>query len=147
MRPRLLDPALVVTGGALYAAAFPPYGHDVTAWIALVPLLAVLARTSARGAFLAGATYGTVFFAALVPWVVKAAGGYFGAGLLTSTAFAAAICALFVAGYVGLFAVAGRHLLRCGPWHAFIGIPALWVTYELARSTLLTGLPWELLGH
>ena len=33
MRPRLLDLALVLTGGALYAAAFPPYGQDVAAWI------------------------------------------------------------------------------------------------------------------
>src|SRR5437763_778969 len=75
MRPRLLDLALVLTGGALYAAAFPPYGQDVAAWIALVPLLALLARASAGGAFLAGATYGAVFFTAIVPWVVEAGGG------------------------------------------------------------------------
>jgi len=147
VRSRLLDAALVVGGAALYAAAFPPYGHDVTAWIALVPLLAVLARSSARAAFLAGAAYGTIFFVALVPWVVKAAAAYFDARWLTSAAFAAAVCVLFVAGYVGLLALAGRRLLRHGPWHAFFGIPALWVAYELARSTLLTGLPWELLGH
>jgi len=147
MRPRLLDLALVLTGGALYAAAFPPYGHDVTAWIALVPLLALLARASAGGAFVAGATYGAVFFAAIVPWVVGAVAGYFNAGVVAAIAFGALICALFVSGWVGLFAVAARRLLRRGRWHAFVGIPALWVGYELARATLFTGLPWELLGH
>jgi apolipoprotein N-acyltransferase len=147
MRPRLLDLALVLTGGALYAAAFPPYGQDASAWIALVPLLAVLSRASAGGAFLAGAAYGAVFFAAVVPWVVGAVAAYFSAGVVAATAFGALICALFVSGWVGLFAVAARTLLRRGRWQAFLGIPALWVAYELARATLLTGLPWELLGH
>ncbi|HEY2389295.1 MAG TPA: apolipoprotein N-acyltransferase [Candidatus Binatia bacterium] len=147
MPARLLDAALVVAGAALYAAAFPPYGCDVTAWVALVPLLAVLDRVGQRGALVAGAAYGSLFFAALVPWVVSAAAAYFGARLLTAVAFAAAICVLFVAGYGGLFALAARRLLRRGPWTAFVGIPALWVAYELARATLLTGLPWELLGH
>ena len=64
-----------------------------------------------------------------------------------AAAFGALICALFVSGWVGLFAVAARTLLRRGRWHAFVGIPALWVAYELARATLFTGLPWELLGH
>jgi len=147
MRPRLLDLALVLTGGALYAAAFPPYGQDVAAWIALVPLLALVARASAGGAFLAGATYGAVFFTAIVPWVVEAAAGFFNAGVIAGIAFGALICALFVSGWVGLFAVAARRLLRRGRWHAFVGIPALWVAYELARATLFTGLPWELLGY
>jgi apolipoprotein N-acyltransferase len=147
MRPRLLDPALILTGGALYAAAFPPYGCDVAAWIALVPLLAVLPRTSARGAFLAGAAYGAIFFTAIVPWVVHAVAAYFGAGVVTATAFGAVICVCFVSGWVGLFALAARRLLAAGRWYAFVGIPASWVAYELARTTVLTGLPWELLGH
>ena len=66
---------------------------------------------------------------------------------VAAVAFGALICALFVSGWVGLFAVAARRLLRRGRWHAFVGIPALWVGYELARATLFTGLPWELLGH
>jgi len=147
MRSRLVDAALVVTGAALYAAAFPPYGHGLTAWVALVPLLGVLDRVRPRGALVAGAAYGTLFFVALVPWVVSAAAAYFGARLPTALAFSVTICLLFVSGWVGLFAVAARRLLRRGPWTALIGIPALWVAYELARSTLLTGLPWELLGH
>src|SRR5258706_12555598 len=104
MRPRLLDLALVLTGGALYAAAFPPYGQDVTAWIALVPLLALLARASAGGAFLAGAADGAVFFAAIVPWGVGAVAGDFNAGVIPGGAFGALICALVVSGWVGPFA-------------------------------------------
>jgi apolipoprotein N-acyltransferase len=147
MRPRLLDCTLVLTGGALYAAAFPPYGQDIAAWVALVPLLAVLPRASTGGAFVAGAAYGAIFFAGIVPWVVEAVAAYFDAGILAAITFGVVVCALFVSGWVGLFAVAARTLLRRGRWRAFVGIPALWVAYELARATLLTGLPWELLGH
>jgi apolipoprotein N-acyltransferase len=147
MRFCLLDAALVLGGGALYAAAFPPYGCDAAAWVALVPLLAVVRRAGRGAAFVAGAAYGAVFFAAIVPWVVEAVAAYFGAGVVAAVAIGAAICVLFVSGYLGLFALAARRLLRRGRWHAFIGIPALWVAYELARTTILTGLPWELLGH
>jgi len=147
MRPRALAAALVLVGGVLYGAAFPPHDASVCAWLALVPLLAVAARASARGAFLAGALYGAVFFAMTVPWVVRAVAAYFGTGTLPALALSAAICLLYVSGYVGLFAVAARRLLATGPWRALVAIPALWVTCELARATLLTGLPWELLGH
>jgi apolipoprotein N-acyltransferase len=147
MRTRILDAALVVVGGVLYATSFPPYDYDLGAWICLVPLLAVLARVGAWGAFAAGATYGAVFFAGIVPWVFEAVAQYFGAGVFAAAGFSVAICVLYVSGYVGLFAVAARTLLHRGRWRAFVGVPALWVTYELARATLLTGLPWELLGH
>ncbi len=147
MRLRALDPALVVTGGALYAAAFPPYDCDAAAWVALVPLLAVLPRATTAGAFLAGAAYGAIFFAGIVPWVVRAVAAYFDTGVVSGIAFGAGICILFVSGWLGLFAIGARRLLAAGRWHALLGIPALWVAYELARATLLTGLPWELLGH
>jgi apolipoprotein N-acyltransferase len=116
-------------------------------WVALVPLLAVAARASAAGAFAAGVGYGLVLFAATVAWVVEAVAAYFASGIVGAVLFSAAICLLFVAVYVGLFAVAARALLRRGSWRALLAIPALWVTYEWARATLLTGLPWELLGH
>lgn len=147
MGRRVLDPALVLTGGALYAAAFPPYGCDAAAWVALVPLLAVLPRVGAAGAFACGAVYGGVFFAAIVPWVVQAVAAYFDTGVIAGASLGAVICLLFVSGWLGLFAVAARRLLAAGRWRAFVGIPALWVAYELARATVLTGLPWELLGH
>jgi apolipoprotein N-acyltransferase len=148
LRVRLLDLALVITGGVLYAAAFPPHACDLSAWIALVPLLAVAARATATGAFAAGFVYGTVFFAGIVAWVVEAVSAYFASGVVGAVAFSTLICVLFVAVYVGLFAVAARALLRRRRrWAALFGLPALWVAYELARSRLLTGLPWELLGH
>jgi len=147
VRPSLLAILLVGTGGLLYASAFPPHACDLAAWVALAPLLAVAARATRGGAFAAGFAYGTLFFAATVPWVVAAVDAYFDAGPLGAVAVAAAICVLFVSVYVGLFAVAARAVLATGPWRALVGVPALWVTFEYARATLLTGLPWELLGH
>jgi apolipoprotein N-acyltransferase len=147
VRARLLTPALVITGGLLYASAFPPHTCDLAAWIALAPLLAVAARTTPAGAFAAGFTYGATFFAATVPWVVAAVAAYFDSGLAGAVAISGAICVLFVSIPVGLFASGARALLARGPWRAGLGVPALWVTFEYARATLLTGLPWELLGH
>ncbi len=148
LRVRLLDAVLLIMGGILYTAAFPPYGCDLAAWVALVPLLAVAARATPRGAFAAGFVYGSIFFAGTVAWVVEAVAAYFASGLVAAIAFSSVICVLFVAGYVGCFAVAARALLRGRRrWRALVAIPALWVAYELARARLLTGLPWELLGH
>jgi apolipoprotein N-acyltransferase len=147
-RVPLLGPALVITGGVLYTAAFPPHTCDLSAWVALVPLLAVAACATGAGAFSAGFVYGSVFFAGTVTWVVEAVAAYFKSGLVGALAFSTVICVLFVAVYVGGFAVAARALLRSRRrWTALFAIPALWVTYELARARLLTGLPWELLGH
>jgi apolipoprotein N-acyltransferase len=146
-RARVLDSALVVVGGLLYTAAFPPHDCAAGAWVALVPLLAVVARTSVAGAFVAGAAYGAVFFTGIVAWVVDAVSAYFSTGVVGALAFSAVICVLYVSIYVGLFAVAARRLLAASRWRALLAIPALWVGYELARARLLTGLPWELLGH
>jgi len=144
---RVIDAALVVAGGALYTAAFPPHECGLSAWVALVPLLAVVARASPAGAFLAGAAYGATFFTGIVAWVVEAVASYFSTGLAGALAFRTAICVLYVSVYVGIFALAARHLLAGSPWRALVAIPALWVAYELARARLLTGLPWELLGY
>jgi apolipoprotein N-acyltransferase len=147
VRTLLLDATLLVIGGVLYGAAFPPHACALGAWVTLVPLLAVAARASVAGAFAAGFLYGTVFFWVTVPWVVEAVAAYFAVGLVGAAALGALICVVFVSVYVGGFAIAARALLRRQRWLALVGVPALWVTGELARATLLTGLPWELLGH
>lgn len=147
MRSHLLDAALLLAGGALYGAAFPPYDCTLSAWITLVPLLAVASRGGPWRAFAAGAAYGAIFFTITVAWVVEAVAAYFHTGIVGALAISTAICAVFVSGYVGLFAVGARRLLRHADWSAALTVPALWVGFEVARATLLTGLPWELLGH
>lgn len=147
MRARLPSVALLLLGGALYAASFPPHDWSRCAWIALVPLLTVAARVRPGAAFAAGALYGAAFFTLTVPWVVEAVRAYFAGSLLVALLFSGAICLVFVSGYVGLFAVGARLLLRGEPWVAVVTVPALWVAGELARATLSSGLPWELLGH
>lgn len=147
MRARSLDAALLLIGGGLYAAALPPHQWSACAWVALVPLLAVAERASRRGAFAAGFVYGALFFTATVAWVVEAVSSYFATGILGALAFSSVICLVYVSVYVGLFGLAVHQLLARGRWRALIGLPALWVAYELARATLFTGLPWEMLGH
>jgi apolipoprotein N-acyltransferase len=91
--------------------------------------------------------YGAAFFTLTVPWVLAAVGTYFAGSLLAALLFSTAICVVFVSGYVGLFALGARRLLAGEPWIAVVAVPALWVAGELARATLWSGLPWELLGH
>jgi apolipoprotein N-acyltransferase len=141
------DGVLVVGGGLIYAAAQPPRDWAVLAWVALVPLVLVAGRRTRGGAFVAGAVYGTVFFAAIVPWVVGAVRAYFETSFVAALAFGGAVCLLYVAVYIGLFAVAVREILARSRWLALLALPALWVGCELARARLLTGLPWGFLGH
>ncbi len=138
---------LLTAGGVLYAAAQPPYDWTLAGWVTLIPLLVVSSCTTASGAYCAGFTYGAVLFSATVPWVFEAVRAYFGTSAFGAIATSAAIGVLFVAGYLGVFAVAARRLLRAGRWRALIALPALWTAYELARSTAFTGMPWALLGH
>jgi apolipoprotein N-acyltransferase len=139
--------AAIVAGGIVYAAALPPYGWSGLAWVALVPLLVVAQRCTPRRAYLAGALYGFAFFAFSAPWLVGAVHAYFASSLVFAVLFCTGAGLLYIAVYVGFVGLGARYLLARGHWTALVGIPALWVVHELARTRVLTGLPWNLLAH
>ena len=136
--------------------SFPKFGHPACAWVALAPLLVAVARTCGRAgspaparpvrrAFLLGLASGLVYFAGALYWLVDVMVIY--GGLAQPVALAlAALLVTYLALYPAVFAlIVGALWRRVGTW-ALALAPAVWVTTELGRATLLTGFPWALLG-
>jgi len=137
---------LPVLSGLLLALSFPSFDIESLAWIALIPLLLALRGSSWKAAFGQGWLAGLMFFSVTLYWVINAMHEYgkmpFAVSFLVMLLLAG-YCAL----YVGLFTAVitlipdRRGLTRT--WTA----PALWVSLEWARTYLLSGFPWALLGY
>ena len=137
---------LAVCSGLALTAAFPTWDFHLIAWVALIPLLGVVAKVSpARGLGL-GWCAGLVFFSTLLPWLTHTMTTY------STLSFPLALLVLFglaatLGGYIGVFswaqALVCRHL---GPKGLLLA-PVLWVAVEWGRGHLFTGFPWGLLGY
>lgn len=144
MRRFLPDAATLAAAGsgALLALAFPRPDVALLAWVALVPLLLVMARRPFRSGFIAGLT----FFAAILYWVniVMTTYGHLHPAL-------SVVAWLLLSAYLALFFAAATWAacrLRdvCG--YPFpLTLPVLWVALEFLREFLLTGFPWASLGY
>lgn len=133
---------------ALYTAAFPPYELSAVAWVVLVPLLLVLKPITAARRFLLGLLFGFGFALGVTSWSIHSIAAYFEIPRAAAAAVAAAMYLLYVAIYVGLFAVAAGWLMERTHWVVSLtAIPSLWVLYEYARTYAFAGLPWEFLAH
>jgi apolipoprotein N-acyltransferase len=139
--------AVAVIAGLAMHLAFPRPGWDLVAWVALAPVLALAgSAASPRQALLEGWVAGVAFFLSLLRWLTH-----------TMTTFSpmpmpiAILVIVAMAGYLGLFwgwvtwALAWLRA-RLGAWTLWLA-PALWVTGEIARTYLLGGFPWGLLGY
>ena len=137
---------LAIASGLLLAGLYPPFNLAFFGWIALTPLILAVDGARSRTGFFLGWLSGTVgSLAATGYWIFRAAHDYFQLSQAGAAVFAVAVTQLFVSGYFGLFGltaalVSGRRL-------RVLLIPALFVASEYARARLLSGCPWELLGH
>jgi apolipoprotein N-acyltransferase len=133
--------ALAAVSGALLGMAYPPVGAWWLAWVALVPLLAAAARSSARGAFACGWIAGLVWFGVILDWL----------RLFGEPPFNIVLWLLAVgieAAFVGLFSLLVRALLAGPAGGVFlVGVPALWTFCEWLRCTGPWGFPWGVLGE
>ena len=140
--------AVILASAILHAFAFPPWEQSWLAWIALVPFLLALRGLTPRQGFAAGWLWGTAAIWVVAYWVPPALMFYYeqpwwfaalfcivGSQILWGTYYAAfgAVACVIANRSAGVLRVA---LLSCA-----------WVTAELARSHLLTGEPWMLLGY
>jgi apolipoprotein N-acyltransferase len=111
-----------------------------------VPLLyAVVRSTSGRQAFVLGWISQTVAWLLMVPWVVRVMSHYGGLPYLTGVAIFVAM-SLYLGLYGAVFALVVYRLKlreRFLPW---LLVPLAWAAIELARTYLLTGFPWNLIG-
>ncbi|MDP2990793.1 MAG: hypothetical protein Q8O57_09550, partial [Kiritimatiellota bacterium] len=127
--------------GLLLFAAFPPLEWSGTAWVALIPLLMVIASVTPRVAFRLGFLAGMVFWLLSLVWLTRVSWvGWFFLGLY---------CALFMACFaltVSWWIVRKGLRPRFGNPLMVLSIPALWVGWEYLRATLFSGFPWNPLG-
>ncbi len=138
---------LAATTGILLPYCFPKYDLGLLAWVALIPLHIALASSSRRSqAFWFGWLAGIVSSTGIMSWVVTAMNTYGKVPLVISygimlllTAYLGLFVALYSAGVVWF-----RMLV---PRYGLFAAPCLWVTLELLRTYLFTGLPWSLLGY
>jgi apolipoprotein N-acyltransferase len=139
--------AVAALAGFALHLSFPRPGWDLLGWVALAPLLALAVTAGPpRRAFAEGWVAGLAFFLPLLRWLTH-----------TMTTFStmgptlAVLVLVGLAGYLALFwggiawALAWLRV-RLGAWTLWLA-PALWVAAELARTYLLSGFPWGLLGY
>jgi apolipoprotein N-acyltransferase len=142
------DCLLLILGACLYTLAAPPYEWASAAWVALTPLFLVIRGKTPRGAFLAGLVYGVLFCAGIAFWVYFAVAAYFPFPFPLDLVFTLLSYSFFVGSYTGLAAAFSCVLMRgARPILGCLGVPALWVVGEFARSSLFSGFSWELLGY
>ncbi|BBO92290.1 apolipoprotein N-acyltransferase [Desulfosarcina ovata] len=131
--------------GILLTAAFPKIGISLLAWFALVPLLAALRGLTPTAAFRTGMLAGLAHYLTLLYWVVFTMRVY---GYLPwwQCVSLLVLLAAYLALFPGIFAMA---LVRCchKPVHLILLAPVFWVALEYARTFLLTGFPWSLVGY
>jgi apolipoprotein N-acyltransferase len=142
------DFARLAFGALLYTLAAPPYEWSSAAWFALTPLFLVVRNKTVASAFVAGLLYGVLSCAGIAGWVYAAVIGFFPFSSLVALLVTLASYGFFAGLYTGLAAAFSSVLIRRGRSLLFwIGLPALWVGAEYARSTLFAGFSWELLGY
>lgn len=140
--------ACALLSGLLLILSFPRAHLSVLAWVALAPLLLVLLpRRSRLRLFSYGWLTGVVFFAGTCYWVydvmrihghlsVLAAGGVL------------ALFVLFLALYLGAFALVVGELARRWQLGTLALSPFVWVGLEWLRTYFpFGGFPWNLLGY
>ncbi len=133
--------------GFLLVACFPKLSLHPLVWIALLPLLLVLAgESSLWRAFGWAYLSGAIYFAGSCYWFVEVTRQYGGLSLgLALTALAAFVVVFSI--FFGAFGLVVGTLARKSPARALLASPFLWVAMELARTYLITGFPWNLLGY
>jgi apolipoprotein N-acyltransferase len=136
-----------VLSGLLLFACFPLVNWNALVWVACLPLLIALVfeKRWLQGFWL-GYVAGAVFLSGSCYWFVTVMQGY---GNL-NPAVAVGVLVLFVimfSTFYGVFGLLLTLVARRSIGTALILSPFLWVAAELARTYLVTGFPWNLLGY
>ncbi len=137
--------ALAGFSGLLLSGSFPGIGLDFMAWFALVPLLIALRDLSAFDGFRLGVFCGLIHYLSLLYWFIPFLTTYGPFPVILSAGILLLFCS-YLSIYMGMF---GLMLcwIRVSVFSLILIMPAIWVGLEYLRAILLSGYPWELLGH
>ncbi|MFH0827498.1 MAG: apolipoprotein N-acyltransferase [Candidatus Omnitrophota bacterium] len=119
----------------LLILSFPGFNIWPAAWFAFVPLFFLLQNKSKLKAFLLAYLTGVLFWAGAIYWLVHV------------TLLGTVILILYLALFFGFFGLIFSTMNYEHRTMNYFLIPSVWVLLEYARSQLLTGFPWALLGY
>jgi apolipoprotein N-acyltransferase len=144
--PTRFEWAAAAITAILLILSFPNFELSFLAWIALVPLMVVIARRPApAAAFLLGWAAGTVFFYGSCYWLTYSMIHY--GGLRTVVAYLLLFPAALVVGvFPGLFAFFLALAIKKWCRTAVLFAPVFWPATEWARL-IITGQLWNALGY
>ncbi|HTV53595.1 MAG TPA: apolipoprotein N-acyltransferase [Terriglobia bacterium] len=146
-RTPLLRLDACILSGVLLAFCFPLPNLTFLVWVACVPLiLAVISEPNPVLGFLWGFLTGVVFLSASLYWFVGVMRNY-GQLSLPEALAAMVLFLVMFAPFWGAFGVIESLAARHSAKVALALAPFLWVSMELARTYLITGFPWNLLGY
>ncbi|UCH00751.1 MAG: apolipoprotein N-acyltransferase [Deltaproteobacteria bacterium] len=140
----LKDAGLAGLSGLILTASFSPIGLDWIAWISLIPLLVSIKDKSSIVALRLGLLAGLCHYLTLIYWIVVVLSNYGNISLILSLGVLT-LLSLYLALYIAFFAliVIGFKKYGLSPfWGA-----SVWVALEYARTHIMTGFPWCLLGY
>jgi apolipoprotein N-acyltransferase len=136
---------LAIASGILIALSFPNPNLSFLAWIALIPLLIALEKSSPRTAFRIGVTCGCSAYAFILYWlnIVFTQYGH----LPWAVSIPVYLLLVFwLALFYGLSTTLARLGELVGIKTAFT-LPIAWVAFDFIRSFLFSGFAWAMLGH
>lgn len=136
-----------ILSGLLLFVCFPLFNWSALVWIACLPLLMAVVneRHWLRGFWL-GYLAGAAFLAGSCYWFVNVMEGYGGLGPVVAVGILVLFVVVFSTFY-GLFGLLEAVVALRSKNAALLLGPFLWVALELARTYLITGFPWNLLGY
>jgi len=137
---------LPVISGILLVLSFPPFNLYPLAWVSLAPLLLAIKDRDTKRTFNSGLVTGSVYFLGTVYWVFHSM-YVFGNIPAVASLFLVILLCLYLSLYIGAFSVLFNLMYVRVHLPAMIIAPVLWVTLEYARTYIITGFPWSLIGY
>jgi apolipoprotein N-acyltransferase len=138
--------AAAIVSAVLLVFSFPDFNLWPLAWLALVPLLVMVAHRPAPGrSFLIGWFAGTAFFYGSCYWLTYSMIHY--GGIPPWSAYLLLVPGALTLGlFPGLFALILARLIRKWRTEFLFAAPLIWVSLEWARLQL-TGQLWNAIGY
>lgn len=139
---------LTLGSAVVHAFAFPPWEQAWLVWVGLVPFLLALRGLSPGRGFVLGWLWGTAAIWVVAHWVPPALMFYYQQPWWFAALFCIVGSQILWGTYYAAFAAVACFLSRHTTGLLRVAcLSTAWVTAELARSRLLTGEPWMLLGY
>jgi apolipoprotein N-acyltransferase len=135
---------LAAGAGVLWALQFGREPAVVAPWLALAPLLLLIARTRASGRL--AFVFGFAAWMTGLIWIVPTLVTYGGMPRLLAIPLTGLLAA-YLACFEAAFGWLGGKAWRRWPWLRLLVLPSLWVALEWLRTYLFGGFPWNLAAY